>query len=342
MSNSNPDGERLDAVDEIANLLVGEESDEVETEASSDDIQTDETEEQEAAEVNESEEPEQDEDVSWSGVLGVDDDKVVVDEEGNLVGLNVKVDGEVSTVKVADLIAGYQTTKDYTRKTQALSAERKEFEQAREQVIQDYSKRLDDVAKLSTYMQQSMLKPFEGIDWQRLRAENPAEYAATIQDYQLKQGEFQQIMQAIEQDRGTTMQQVQQQQQAQRAEQLKANADKLLSMHPEWADKEKAAVDFKKLSEFAANTYGFSDEEFAEIVDARAIGVLEDAMKFRNGQKLVEQKKAKPVPKFQKSTGKRTRTLSKLDQLTKHAKSARGAERRVAQANAISELLLNG
>jgi hypothetical protein len=133
MSNSNPDGERLDAVDEIAGLLVGEESDKVEPEeASSDDIREDETEEQEADEVNESEETEQDEDVSWSGVLGVDDDKVVLDEEGNLVGLNVKVDGEVSTVKVADLIAGYQTTQDYTRKTQALSAERKEFEQVRQ------------------------------------------------------------------------------------------------------------------------------------------------------------------------------------------------------------------
>lgn len=342
-SNSTLTRERLEAADEIAELLLGEESDEEAVEASSDDIQEDETEEQEAeAEVAESEIDQADEDVTWSKVLGVDDDKVVLDEKGNLVGLNVKVDGEVSTVGVKDLIAGYQTTQDYTRKTQALSAERKEFEQLRDQVVTDYNKKLEDVAKLSQYLQQTTLKPFELVDWQKLRVENPAEYAAMLQDYNLKQAEFQQIMQAIEHDRGNVMQQMQVQQQKQREEYLKANADRLLQVHPEWADKSKAAEAFKTLSEFAANTYGFSDSEFAEIVDARAISVLEDAMKFRQGQKLVEQKKAKSVPKFQKSTGKSVKRASKLDQLTKRAQSARGAQKRVAQADAISELLLNG
>lgn len=343
MSNSNPTGERLDAVDAIADLLVGEESDEVETEeASSEDIKKDETEEQEADEVNESEEPEQDEDVSWSGVLGVDDDKVVLDEEGNLVGLNVKVDGEISTVKVADLIAGYQTTKDYTKKTQALSAERKEFEQSRQQVVQEYTKRLDDVTKLSQYLQKTVMQPFEQIDWQRLRVENPAEYAATIQDYQLKQAEFQQIMRAIEQDKGATYQQVTAEQQQQHEAFLRANAEQLIQKHPEWADKSKAAQAFRDMFEFANNTYGFNEEEFSSVSDARLISLVEDAMKYRKGQKLVEQKTAKPVPKFQKSTGKRTTRVSKLDQLTKRAKTAKGAEKRVAQADAISELLLNG
>lgn len=339
-SNSN-EREALDPVDEIAGLLADGEDETEDTSEVGPSSETSEEAEQEEQTV-EQEDEEDGEEPSWASALGVADDKVVTDDAGNLVGLNVKVDGVVSTVGVKDLIAGYQTTQDYTRKTQALSNERKEFEAERTRVLQEYTTRLGDVERLTEMLYKQTVQPFERIDWNHLRNENPAEYAALIQDYHLKQGEFKQMMGAIQQDKNLALEASAAEQNQRKAAFVQKNADRLISMYPEWADKAVAGEAFSKMADFAESTYGFSKDEFAEIIDARAIGVLMDAMKFHQGKKIVDKAKLKTLPKFQSGKKAAVKRMTKLDQLTKRAQSARGAQKRVAQADAISELLLNG
>lgn len=58
----------------------------------------------------------------------------------------VKVDGEVVEVTLDEALAGYQRQADYTRKAQALAAEKQEFEQ----VVSEYSETLNSLQQLDS------------------------------------------------------------------------------------------------------------------------------------------------------------------------------------------------
>ena len=88
--------------------------------------------------------------LSWGKVLGIDDSKIALSDDGEVLGINVKIDGKINTVPVNELIAGYQTNKSNTNKAQTLAAERKQFEEARQFVAMDYQKKLEDAQKLTT------------------------------------------------------------------------------------------------------------------------------------------------------------------------------------------------
>lgn len=333
----------VDKIDAIANLLMDEEDTADVTDDAEDTEDTEDGEPEESTQdgqEEESESAEGDEEVTWAGVLGLDESKVVTDEDGNLVGINVKVDGEVSTVKMDDLIAGYQNNRFNTQKSQKLSEERKMFESFRDNAVQDYQSRVATVDKLAQYMQHNLVKDFNSIDWNRLRAENPAEYAATYQDFQAKNEEIQQIMQAIEVEKHQMSQQLFMATQQQKQELLHKSIESLIDNNPSWTNKEVAVKAFQEMSSFALDRYGIAPEEFNQILDARAISVLQDAMKYHKGLDTAKQKTSKPVPKFQKSNSRpAVKKVSKLEKLTRAASKAKGHTKRDLQAAAIAELI---
>jgi len=140
-----------DPTDAIAELLTGG-SDEDSKSTSKGSAKAEDTEEEkdeEAAaedddgkqEVEETEEESaeaDDEDVTWASALGVPENRIVTDDEGNLSGVNVKIDGKLATVGMNDLIQSYQTSKSNTQKSQTLSEERKEFEGIRDTAAKTY------------------------------------------------------------------------------------------------------------------------------------------------------------------------------------------------------------
>ena len=359
----------VDATTQMANILMGldepaakkppkEKETKVETETIDDqesdegstqsDDSTDDQDEGEEAEVEESSEGETEEDedgdLSWGKALGIEDSKVVLDDEGNFKGFKTKVDDVEAIIPVKDLIAGWQNNKSNTVKSQKIATERKEFEQIRDTVVEVYTKKLDDVVKLHTFMEQSMMKEFQGVDWERLRYDNPGEYAALVQDFQLRQAEVSNISNAIEAERAKEKEQMTATQQETYGNYLKGQVAKVLENNPTW---EKPEVFKKALSEFEdfiGDTYGFSKEDFANIQDARIFEVLKDAKKYREGKTVAEKKIIAPVAKFMKATGNVKKTqLSKLERLTKLAKSERpGPRKRDLESSAIAELLLGG
>jgi len=352
-------GAKVDTLDSIADLLVGsiendenvkdnkelEDHDEEEGSTQSDES-SDEEEEESNEEEDESEEDsgESNEEVTWGKTLGIDDSKVVLDEEGNFSGFNVKIDGKIMTVPTAEVIAGYQTAKSNTNKSQTLSAEKKEFEQIRDVTIQEYTKKLDDVKKLSSVLENNLVKEFQNVNWEDLRATDPAEYAAMIQDFQIRQQEIQQIHEAIDLERNKANQEFQENNNKAKQEYLKAEVEKVIERNPTWAQPEvfkKVLTEFKS---FIDESYGFTEAEFYNIQDARIFEVLKDAKAYREGKKVAEKKLSKPVPKFQKpGIAKKTKTVSKLEQLTKAAKTAPpGRRKKDLEESAIAELLLGG
>ena len=343
-ASSSTDQASLDPIDEIASLLDGDEEDETSDVDNTDDVESeeeagDEEDAEEQTDESTDEVNESDDDISWESTLGVDEGQLHYDEEGNLAGINVKVNDKSDTVGMKDLILGYQTNKANTQKSQALSDERKTFTEQLEVVQKDYSTKLENVELLTTYLGDKLVQEFQGIDWDQLRVENPAEYAAARQDYSAKAQELKQAQDAIAEEKQQQVNSNNANNQKKQQAYMKEQRDLTIANNPSWSNKETLQKDLSALQSFADNQYGFTGDEFNKISDARIIELVKDAKSFREGVKVAALKRKKPVPKFQKSGGGKRKSTTKLDKLTKKARTATGAHKRAAQTDAIAELI---
>lgn len=284
----------------------------------------------------------EDENTTWGKALGIDDKLLQVDDDGNIQGIVTNVNGETEIVNLQALVAGYQNNKANTLKSQAIAEERKQIDTVKEQIAIEYKNRLENVNALVKHLETKILGDAKNIDWDRLRLENPGEYAARVQDFNLQRQELANIFAAAEQERTR----LQQEEMGTLGERRKAffqeQANLLIQNNPEWKDPNKMQAAFKDLSEFATSTYGFNMDEFNSVADARVFELLKDAMKYRKGIKIADNKVKDNLPQFTKPSGNKSTANSKLQQLTKRAKTATGAAKRYAETDAIAELLLTG
>jgi len=212
----------------------------------------------------------------------------------------IKVDGEEVEVTLDELRSGYQRQKDYTKKTQAVSEQRKEVE-AKTLEIQQLQENFMNQASLANELLNRDLKQFEKVDWAALKEQDPVAFVSKqleVQEVRQRQAELQQQAQQIHEHN----QQVQQQQaQAYLEEQRKVT----LELFPEWKDKTKAEAHQMTLIEYARNQ-GFPDQKLANIVDASDLLVLDKARLYDE----IQSKKAS-ISKKQKAPAVRKRVRSK-------------------------------
>lgn len=320
-------------LDEIANLLVGglDESFEVNDDNDDEnplDASTD------SEEVGEGQET-QDTDVTWASALGLSDDDIVLDEEGNLKGIKV---GEES-IPFSELKNGYQFSKANTQRAQQLAEDRKQLEQVKQTVTTEYTKKLQDVHKLTELLTSKFLDDYNSIDWQRLREEKPGEYAALLRDYDAKKLELQSIFSAIDSEQSELSSQQLSEQHANRTQYLEHQARKAIEKNPEWTDVNKFKSAMADMTSFVGEAYGFTAEEFSSVYDARLLELIKDAMAYRKGSQIAKEKLSQPVPKFQKS-GVQAKKPTKLNALVNKAKTTKGYQKKNAEVDAVAALLL--
>jgi len=292
--------------------------------------------------IDEDEETDTDDDeTTWSKVLGVPEDKIILDDDGDFAGFKVKIDGKVEVVPTAELITGYQKNKSIDQKSKALSEERKQLEVKKNEVLQEYQTKIKDAEALTTYLENSLIKEYQGIDWNSLRFQNPGEYAALVQDYNIRVDEISKIKSATDtvkqQETIKYQEEIGQKTQAYIQEQVQ----KAIENNPEWTDTKKFKTALSNMQNFVADTYGFTAQEFADVKDARILELIKDAQKYRAGKTVAEKKIAKPVAKFQKTTGATKVQKTKLEQLTQKAKQSSGYAKHAAETEAVAELLRN-
>lgn len=344
----------LDATDSIAELLVGEDESETEdvageetqTQASTQDDDEESNEDGEAEDGEEEttlEAVAEEDELTWESTLGAEEGQLSFDDDGNITGFVTKVNGESETVDAKTLIAGFQNNKAFTMKSQAHAEEVKEFEVRKEQIEQEYTSKLESVDALSQHFERQLISEFDNVNWEQLRVTDPAEYAALRQDFSTKAGELSAIKEAIATDKASAGQKAVEEQQVKSQAYMKEQFDLMIGNNPEWSDKkvlEKAHDEFRG---FVKDNYGFKDQEFDSVFDARLIELIKDAKKYHEGAKVASKKRQKPVPKFQKSVGGGVKPkTSKLDKLTAASKKAHGDDKRNLQASAVAELLTGG
>jgi len=219
-----------------------------------------------------------------------------------------KVGGEEVEVELDELINGYQRSKDYTQKSQALAEQRKAMDAERqhlEHVKQERQAYAQKLQALDSFLSQQN----KGEDLEVLKETDPIGYAVKVAEQ--SQREKQLAVVRAEQQRIAQQQQAEQQQTLQNH--LKYESEKLTSVIPELATPKGDAIR-KEIREYAKSV-GWSDQELASVYDHRAVLTLYKAMKFEQLQKGKPEtlKKVQQAPKMLKPGTSTPNTKSSQD-----------------------------
>lgn len=337
------------AVDQIANLLEEEGVIESKDEPTTNEYEADSYDGDEDGGDTETESPNQDDDDDYefdgedgitelANELGVDSDKLGLSEDGQIV-VRVKVNGENKEVSLTEAIQGTQYRAANDQKAQELSEQRKSFDTERHAVAQEFSNRLQQVQGIGQMLEQKLMADYQNTDWQALRVSDPAEFVARQHDFQQRQNELQQAGQVIGQQMRQQQEQADQQWQQERSQILSSERQNMVNSVPEWSDEGVMKKELGQLVEYG-RSLGFPDEDLSNVIHNRELQVLRKAFLYDQGQTVAE-KKVKKSPKMQRASNGRftSKKGSKVDRLVERAKSARGGEKRDAEAAAILAVL---
>ena len=300
-------------VERIENYLLAEEQEEGDLE--SEEIQTEEQEteaetvkesEEEESEGSEEEETSEGEDAQeegetleladLAGVIGLEEDKLDVDENGQIV-IKTKIDGEEGTAKLTDLVKSYQLEGHLNKQNMEVQEQRKQLETHKSELDQQYQEKLQQAEDMANLAWTELNNEYQSIDWNTLRVEDPAEYAAKQNDYQLRQNRIAQMAQGIEAERQAKIAEHQERM----AEIVAQEAKALKNAIPEWADETVASQERKDIRNYAIST-GYSPDEIDSLVDHKSVLILRKAMLYDKlqGKKPSVVKKVVKTPKIAK------------------------------------------
>jgi hypothetical protein len=270
--------------------------------------------------------------------LGVDSDKLGLDEDGQIV-VRVKVNGENKEVSLTEAISGTQYRAANDQKAQELAESRKSFDTERQQVAEEFSRRLQHVQGVGQMLEQRLMAEYNNVDWQALRVSDPSEFLIRQQEFQARHQELHQAGQAIGQQMQLQSEQADKEWQQERSQILSTEREVMVQAVPEWQDKQVMKKDLGSIVEYG-RSLGFSDEDLSNVIHNRELQVLRKAYLYDQGQTVAE-KKTKNPPKMQRAANGRftSKKGSKVDRLVERAKNARGGEKRDAEASAVLAIL---
>jgi hypothetical protein len=272
--------------------------------------------------------------------LGLDADKLSLSEDGESILVNLRVNGKDQQIDLKEAISQTQFSKANDEKARTLAEEKKTFESERVQVAEQYAQQLQQIRGLGEMLQQKLMQDFQGIDWDNLRRVDPAEWTAKQREFELRNHELQQAGQMLGQQMRAEQDQVSQQEAQERAAILSSEREKMIENNPSWRDEEVMRGELGKIVEYAASN-GFSDEELSDVIHSRHVEVLKKAYLYDQG-KTVASKKVKQAPKMQRATNGRfvKQKGGKVQKLIERAQTAKGANKRDAQADAVAAMLM--
>jgi len=283
-------GSVTEAQEALLSLMEPEEEKPKEEEAkpTEEEESTEETQDESLEEESEEEAEEEDESEE-------SDDEV--EEEPELYA--VTVNGQEQEVTFDELLKGYSRQSDYTKKTQELSDNRREFESMQQAMAQEYqqiqAERQQYVDALQNVIDGSVmgLDQLANVDWNKLREEDPVAFITKKEEFRESQDRLR--------DYQAQQQEVMNQQYAEHQENVKKSLvqehQKMASIVPDWGVPEKQKELASSLKEYAISN-GYTAEEVSSLADHRSLIMLMKAQKYDNLQNAdVKSKKLKNKPK---------------------------------------------
>lgn len=235
--------------------------------------------------------------------------------------VTVTVNGKTEQIPLEEAIKGYQRQADYSRKTAALSEERKSFEAERQAVTAERAQYAQLLTALEDQIKQSGTQE---PDWQKLYDENPLEYVRQKDVWRERQDKLAAVQ--FEQQRLASIQA--QEQQAALAKLVQENRQKLVEKVPAWKDPKKWEADRPKLLDYGKNL-GFTEEELAQTYDHRAVVALWKAMQYD----ALTANKPRPVD----AKGPKTAPAGSASNAPKAVSEATRAKQRLAKTGRVQD-----
>lgn len=242
--------------------------------------------ESESEPKEETEDIELDADV-FASALGLEDSALDITDEGE-IKFKTKIDGKENAVTLAELLKGYQLEGHVTQKSQKLSEDRRVFEQERDAQMTELKSALGQATELLKLSEEGLIAEYN-IDWNALRTENPAEFAA-------KRQEFQERYTQIQNAKAATQQQQQMLTEQQLTELYQKESVALLDKIPTWSDEKVRNQEWENVETYL-QSMGYPKEEIASVLDHRAIAIARDAMLYRQQKDKIDIAKKKVVKK---------------------------------------------
>lgn len=192
------------------------------------------------------------------------------------LAVTVKVDGVETQVPLEQVIKSYQLEGHVNNKSIEVSNQRQALEQERVQWQQATQQALHQHQAMGNMALQLLNHDFSKVDWNGLRQNNPAEFAALQAEFGQRQQQLQAFLSQVDQAR---QQEAVQQQQAQQ-QNLAQERDRLYQAIPEWRDPAAFNKARDQISQYARNL-GFQDAELDQIFDHRYMRILHDAARYQ-------------------------------------------------------------
>lgn len=298
-------GDRSDAQSE-----EDEDFDAEATEALDDEDEEDESEDEgdeEDEEEDDSEDEDEDEDDSEDDEDG---DESEADKDPMVT---VKVDGETTEIPLSKALEGYSRTASWTRKSQKLADERREFEADQAAVR---TERNEYGARLQLLEEQ-------------IGANLPEEPSPSDPQAWIRYQQEREKLASVQAERVALHNRMQVDAETQRQAKIAEENTKLVELVPEWQDSTLAEKEKSALAKYAVEVMGFPADAVEKLIDHRLVlllrkGMALDSMKKAKGEVKGKVKKAKvlkPGQPNRKSSSKkrkaRRRAASKRDTLRK-------------------------
>lgn len=258
-----------------------------------------------AEEVEQAEEAEETETVEYelshiAQMLGVDEDNLDVGDDGKVI-LRGKVDGEDVRVPVKDLLANHQKLTAADKRLEEAktrtAAQKQESVKATERLNEEFGV----VARLIANAEKALNDESGSIDWNALRQDDPAEYAAKKAEIGERTTRLERMKSEARTEYQKSISERQQAAEAEQREYLQAEHDALMKAVPDWKDQKVAQTEKAGLAKYLMGQ-GFAQEEIGSASDHRIVLLARKAMLYdqRTQKTEVAKKKVAKVPKVMK------------------------------------------
>ena len=221
-----------------------------------------------------------------AAALGIESDKLDVDEDGNLY-MKTKVDGIEGKAKHADLLKSYQLEGHLNKRNMEVAEKQKAIDAKLAEIDTQAKAKVEQLDAYVKMNQGQLNHEYSSVNWQELRASDPGEYSAKMAEFQIRQAQINEALNFVEHQKGEVKTQREQRERA-----------RLVEVLPEWKDE---AVASKERTEIAS--YVKSKGISPEIADyADGVSLLRKAMMFDKMQSARPEieKKVRIAPKLVK------------------------------------------
>jgi hypothetical protein len=213
--------------------------------------------------------------------LGIDSNLLDLDGEGG-VRIKTKIDGQDGAAKLSDFLKSYQLQGHIDNKSREIAEQQRAIQARAAEIEQFAQQRLQQVEDLASIAMNDLTREFNAVDWQQLRAIDPAEYVARQHDFQARHNQLQNALQVTQQQRAQQQGAMQQQTQQQMAQRKTEASSYLAKEIPGWSSGNDVDLGIARY----ASSLGLGQGISAVIADSPVAGViLHKAMLYDQLQK---------------------------------------------------------